>query len=129
MPPLRQGDPLSPYLFVMCAEVFSILLNKAQNDGVLHGFLMGSEAPPISHLLFADDSVLFGKATVSECDGLARVLNIYSEASGQLLNLEKPNVGFSLNTKQECRDYFKQSLRVVEVEDLGTYLGNVVSCG
>lgn len=49
---LRQGDPLSPYLFVMCVEVLSFLLNKAQQEGVLNGVKVGDSAPSVSHLFF-----------------------------------------------------------------------------
>lgn len=56
---LRQGDPLSPYLFILCAEVLSGLLTKGQTDGSFHGVIIAPNAPPISHLFFADDSLLF----------------------------------------------------------------------
>jgi hypothetical protein len=52
---LRQEDPLSPYLFLLCAEGFSALLDKAQEDGLISGVRICRNAPSISHLLFADD--------------------------------------------------------------------------
>ena len=56
---LRQGDPLSPYLFLICAEGFSSLLAKAEREGHIHGVSICRRAPTISHLLFADNSLLF----------------------------------------------------------------------
>ena len=53
---LRQGDPLSPYLFILCAEVLVSLLKNAEARGLLHGCKVSLGAPTISHLLFADDS-------------------------------------------------------------------------
>jgi hypothetical protein len=53
---LRQGDPLSPYLFLLCAEAFSALLKKGERDGLLARVKIYQNAPSISHLLFADDS-------------------------------------------------------------------------
>lgn len=79
---LRQGDPLSPYLFVLCAEVLSFLLRKAQDEGILSGFKVGMSAPSISHLFFADDSILFGVASKKECESLREIFKLYSEASG-----------------------------------------------
>jgi hypothetical protein len=56
---LRQGDPLSPYLFILWDNVLSGLINQAQNNKIIHGIKIAHGAPEISHLLFADDSLFF----------------------------------------------------------------------
>ena len=56
---LRQGDPLSPHLFILCAEVFSHLLRRAEENGVLKGILIGPMASSVNHLLFADNHIIF----------------------------------------------------------------------
>ena len=56
---LRQGDPLSPYLFLLCVEGFTSLLFKAESVGRLHGVQICRRAPCISNLLFVDDSLIF----------------------------------------------------------------------
>lgn len=55
---LRQGDPLLPYLFILCAEGLSALIRKAERCRDLHGTSICTHAPIISHLLFADDYFL-----------------------------------------------------------------------
>lgn len=60
---LRQGDPLSPFLFLFVADALSALINKATREDDLQGVKISRSAPEISHLLFADDSLLFFHAT------------------------------------------------------------------
>ena len=59
---LHQGDPLSPYLFLLCVEGFTSILAKAEEVGRLHGVSICRTAPSLSNLLFADDSLLLCQA-------------------------------------------------------------------
>ena len=56
---LRQGDPLSPFLFIMVMDCLSRLLTKAEYEGQIKGFQIGNEGLSINHLQFADDTILF----------------------------------------------------------------------
>ena len=67
---LRQGDPLSPYLFLLCAEAFSALLKKGEDDGLIAGVKICNSAPSISHLLFADVSLILIRANEGDCGHL-----------------------------------------------------------
>ncbi|KAA3472389.1 reverse transcriptase [Gossypium australe] len=60
---LRQGDPLTLYLFIICAEGFSILVNMAKCEGLIGGARVGRGGIVVTHLVFADDNILFGEAT------------------------------------------------------------------
>lgn len=59
---LRQGDPISPYLFLICAEGFSTLVRRYEDRGQIRGCKVARHASVVSHMLFADDCYLFCKA-------------------------------------------------------------------
>ena len=71
---LRQGDQLSLYLFLLCAEGFSSLLAKAEADTRVHGVAVCKRTPSISYLLFADDSLLFCWATQDEVQEVVDIM-------------------------------------------------------
>lgn len=79
---LRQGDPLSPYLFLLCAEGFSTLLNKAEAEGLIAGVKICHNAPSVSHLLFADDSLISIRANREDAGHLQNVLDLYEQCPG-----------------------------------------------
>ena len=81
---IRQGDPFFPYLFLLCAEGFKSLLAKAENDAKIHGASICREAPKVSNLLFADDSLLFYRATQNEVEAVSEILQTYANASRHL---------------------------------------------
>lgn len=71
---LRQGDPLSPYLFFLCTEVLSGLCTRAQTKGTLSGVKVARGSPKINHLLFADDTMFFTKTNTKCCKTLVEIL-------------------------------------------------------
>lgn len=75
---LRQGNPLSPYLFLCCVEAFITMVENAVTQGRLHGVKIAPMAPVISNLCFADDTVLFCQATLSEAEEVLCILNKYA---------------------------------------------------
>ena len=80
---IRQGDPLSPYLFILCAEGLSSLIKSPVANGDLKGVAVCRGGPKLSHLFFADDSLIFCRASLAECTALQRILKVYEDASGQ----------------------------------------------
>jgi len=82
----------------ICAEGFSALLNDTEARGRIQGVSICVGAPSITHLLFADDSLLLLKANEENAAHLRHVLQIYETCSGQKINKEKSSIVFSKNT-------------------------------
>lgn len=101
---LRQGNPLSPYLFILCAEGFSAFIHEAARGQQLNDISICRGSPKITHLFFADDSFLFCRANDNECNKLKEIIRIYESASGQKINTDKSSIFFSPNTSQELED-------------------------
>lgn len=87
---LRQGDLLSPFLFVLCTEGLTHLLNKGQGDGGLQGIKFTDDGPEVHHLLFADDNLFMCKTSLDQCN----FLNRYRTSTGQTINLSKSSITF-----------------------------------
>lgn len=60
---LRRGDPISPFLFLVCAKGFSTLLRDIEARNIIHGVKIARNVPAISHLFFADDNILFTRVS------------------------------------------------------------------
>lgn len=69
---LRQGDPLSTYLFIIYAEGLSTLLNHSDQNGFTRGVVMARGGTKVNHLVFVDDCVLFDRARVDEWKQVAK---------------------------------------------------------
>lgn len=126
---LRQGDPISPYVYIMCAEGLSAILRRNEEVGLIHGCRIARGAPTVSHLLFADDCYLFFRATRTEAQNMKSILNRYANISGQLINYNKSAVTFSTNTLVEARSEVCTELMVQQKSDPGKYLGMPMRIG
>uniref|UniRef100_A0A2N9EFE1 Reverse transcriptase domain-containing protein n=1 Tax=Fagus sylvatica TaxID=28930 RepID=A0A2N9EFE1_FAGSY len=89
---IRQGDPLSPYLFIMCMEYLAWLIQVEVESGKWIGVKPTRTGPAFTHLFFADDLVLFAKATSKSCQAINRALGNFCEISGQKVNLVKSSI-------------------------------------
>ncbi|KAJ8755052.1 hypothetical protein K2173_016557 [Erythroxylum novogranatense] len=120
---LRQGDPLSPYLFIICVEGLSASIHKLQEQGYIHGAVVARGAPPVSHLFFVDDTIFFTRATEEEARHLKNILQVYEHASGQKVNFLKSGISFTPNTPPHMKNVICQTLEVAETAGPTNYLG------
>lgn len=98
---IRQGDPLSPFLFILAAEVLSRGLTKEFSNGNICPFSSPTGCDPIKHLLYADDTLIFLNGRSSSIKGCLNLLNLYCECSGQRVNAAKSSFLLSNNAPRE----------------------------
>ncbi|XP_020164172.1 uncharacterized protein [Aegilops tauschii subsp. strangulata] len=84
---------------------------------------MASSAPPVNHLLFADDSLLFFKANVEGAEEVSQLLEIYARASGQRINKDKCSLFFSKGCPESIRADIKTILQIPNEQLNEKYLG------
>lgn len=119
---IRQGDPISPYLFLLCVEGLSAMFREEECEGRIWGISVCLRGPQISHLMFVNDCIIFYNATVEEG---ARVLQIleYEKNSVQKLNKDKTSLFFSKNTGNETREAIKGMFGAQIIQQHERYLG------
>ncbi|GLU21286.1 hypothetical protein SLE2022_374320 [Rubroshorea leprosula] len=126
---IHHGDPLSPYLFILYVEGLTDMIHDAERRRLLHGIKICNRAPRISHLLFADDSFLFLRATETETRNLMEILQKYELMSGQMVNLRKSSVSYSSNVQSRTRMRIVDILGMDETVHQGRYLGFPIYVG
>lgn len=92
---IRQGDPLSLYLFLLCMEAFSSLINVEVSKGTWKPFKINSCS--FSHLLFVDDVLLFSAVNPSSLAAVKCCLDSFLACSGLMVNYDKSSLWFSNN--------------------------------
>lgn len=100
---LRQGDPMSPALFTFITEILSRLLHREEQAGHLSGVKVSRTSPRVSHLLYADDLIIYCKATRAEAACVAHCLKTFCDWTGQAVSHHKSSVHFSRNVGQRLR--------------------------
>jgi hypothetical protein len=107
----------------MCVDKLSHLISQAVNEGKWKAPKAGKNGPIVSHLMFADDLLLFGEATEGQMKCMVDILNNFCRMSGQQVSNEKTSVFFSSNTSRSLRDKLIRLSGYRETNSLGNYLG------
>ena len=96
------------FLFPLCTKGLHGLINSATRRGDIKGFSLRKGGPDLTHLLFADDSLLFCRATLEECEKVLQILESYEQASSQKVNRNKATIFFTKATP----DTLKQAIKI-----------------
>ena len=120
---IRQGDPLSPYLLIMCMEVLRALISEKCEAKLWNPKMASQGGITISHLFSADDLVLFVKADHKNCVAVKDALDTFCALSGQKVCATKSRVFFSPNVSPSAREALNDILEFCSTSSLGKYLG------
>ncbi|XP_028785542.1 uncharacterized protein LOC114741444 [Neltuma alba] len=120
---IRQGDPLSPYVFVLVMERLTHIIQEAERKGEWKAIRIGRRGPSVTHLMFADDLLLFGEATLQQIKVVKDCLRRFGEASGQKVNFAKSAILFSKNVSANKKESLAREAGFRVTEDLGIHLG------
>ncbi|XP_019084213.1 PREDICTED: uncharacterized protein LOC109125888 [Camelina sativa] len=120
---IRQGDPISPYLFILCTEALIAQIKNAEKEGKIQGLRISNASPRVSHLLFADDNLFFCRADPHQCKKIIDIIRFYGEASGQGINFSKSSIMFGTEVPSHIREKIKYIVGISQEGGMGTYLG------
>ncbi|KAG8377629.1 hypothetical protein BUALT_Bualt08G0052900 [Buddleja alternifolia] len=120
---VRQGDPLSPYLFVLCMEILAYSIEEAVSSKNWNPIPVCQGAPTFSHIFFADDLLLFARATRGNTATIKEVMNHFCKASGLVINRGKAKVFFAKCIRRRDRCRISMELGIGCSKNLGKYLG------
>lgn len=129
---IKQGDPLSPYIFILAMESSQIssVLNLPKKNGPLISsqnikflYKFPKNKIPISHILFADDILIFCKATQQNFMAVQETLHTFSALSGLNITLDKSRIWTSKNINDQTKNYIHNNIKIRISNDLGFYLG------
>jgi hypothetical protein len=121
---IRQGCPLSPYLFVFVVNELSITLQNSLQANNLSGISLGQNCPPIHSLMFADDLIVCGKANLHEATSILNLLNQFCRDSGRIPNLSKSGILFSKNVPLQVKREIKTIFPAPDIDNSFVHLGH-----
>lgn len=121
---IRQGDPFSLTLFTIYSDLLSRILSKAEQEGKISGIKVSRENPKITHLMYADDFVIYYRATTEEATEVTKCLELYCEWTGQQINWSKLVINFSRNVPNLHKGEITRLMSMQECTHKSKYLGH-----
>ena len=120
---IRQRDPLSPYIFILCMEYLARLILCKVDAHSWSGIRTSRDGPTFSHIFFADDLILFAKATKRNCLTIKNTLDKFVSLSGQKIILSKSKIYFSPHTSLDNISTTERELGMRAYSNFEKYLG------
>lgn len=120
---VRQGCPLPPYLFLFCLERLANVIEDSVHSGDWKPIQFCRRGLSLSHLFYADDIILFGEASSCQVQVIKGVLDSFSQASGEVINLSKSKICCSANVSLSIRTILSRASGIALTNDFGRYLG------
>lgn len=120
---IRQGDPILPYLFVLCIDRLGHLINHTIKEFFLKPIHLSKNGSPIFHLFLADDLILFGVASSEQINVMSKFLDMFLCCSGEKVCKSKSRMSCSLNINHKVESSFSNIMEFILASDLGKYLG------
>lgn len=114
---------LSTYLFILCVEVLSHMMNSALANKKIQGIKICNQGPMIKHLFFVDDSLFFMLANTKSCKAIKKILSDYEKISGQALNLIKSSITFGSKVNYDNKRRMRHILGIHNDAGGGKHLG------
>lgn len=124
---IRQGDPLSPYLFVICMELLTHIIETEVENGSWRPISVGGVQ--LSHIFFADDLILFAEASTDQGEIVKRCLDKFCSVSGEKVNFDKSNVLFARSVPTNTKNEVSSVLSIPVTSEFQNYLGVPLACG
>lgn len=120
---IRQGGPISPYIFILCMEMLSREIESEVRKNNWQPIKVARRGPSLSHLFFADDLILMSRADSKNVATINKVLAKLCEKSGQSINYSKSKLIFSKNCGKELKSNTSSTLSIKKSTYFGKYLG------
>lgn len=115
--------PLSSFLFVLCTEGLTHMLNQTVSRGSLCGIQFDWDGPQLHHLFFVDDSLFLFKIDISQCHVFQDILHKYGEATWHVINLSKSSLTFGKNISLDLKEQIQSKLGIYSEGGAANYLG------
>nr|KYP33913.1 Putative ribonuclease H protein At1g65750 family [Cajanus cajan] len=120
---IRQRDPLSPYIFVLCMERLFHLIEIAEKQKLWKPIKLAKKGLPLTYLAFVEDLIFFSEASVEQVEIIKTCLDLFCTSSGMKVCQEKTKVCFSKNVGWNVKTEISSLLGYQRTDDLGEYLG------